>query len=151
MNYTITEDCIRELYRSLKISDAGQLEINNIADKLDLKVCYANVSFRFENIIVLKSSNKEREWQEFGHELAHYLGHTGNQAKMYYMFRDLQEDQANHFAYHFCVPTFMLQKERNLTVYRIMNLFNVEYEFAFNRLEMYERKMIDAGVYNQAR
>lgn len=88
------------------------------------------------------NSTKQQQWQKFGHEVCHYLIHCGQQLNMYYLFRDLQENQANYFAYHFCIPTFMLEDLKEVTVYEVMNLFNVEYEFAFKRLEMYERKII---------
>lgn len=61
---------------------------------------------------------------------------------MHPMFIDLQEWQANHFAYHFCVPTFMLEDLEEVTIYEIMNLFNVCYDFASKRIEMYQNKLL---------
>ncbi|MGJ9460327.1 ImmA/IrrE family metallo-endopeptidase [Oceanobacillus sp. CF4.6] len=148
INYTHLEDCINALYKTMRINKPHQLEITQIANHLQLKIHYSSFSLRMGNVIVLRNSSKQREWQSFGHEVGHYLGHEGNQMKMFYMFLELQEWQANAFAYHFCVPTFMLEEIKNPTVYEVMDLFNVEYEFAMNRLEMYERKMYDARIYN---
>ena len=57
-------------------------------------------------------------------------------------FINLQEWQAKQFAYHFCVPTFMLDDLEEVTVYEIMNQFNVDEEFAVRRLEMYQNKIL---------
>lgn len=147
--YTHLEDYIAELYGNMSISHPDQLNISSLSKRLRVNIYYSSASFRIGNNIVIKRSNKRREWQEFGHEVCHYLVHPGNQLKMHFLFRDLQEYQANYFAYHFCVPTFMLEDVNDLSVYKIMNLFNVEYEFALRRLEMYERKILDAMQANR--
>lgn len=141
---TYTEEYVNRIYKSISIKQPEELGIKNIATKMKLNVFYGNCSFRMGRDIVIKKSSDQSEWQRFGHEVGHYLRHCGNQLNMYFLFRDLQEYQANYFAYHFCVPTFMLQKFKEVTVYDVMNAFNVEYEFALKRLEMYERKMIYA-------
>ncbi|HLR71553.1 MAG TPA: ImmA/IrrE family metallo-endopeptidase [Pseudogracilibacillus sp.] len=82
----------------------------------------------------------------FGHEVCHYLRHCGNQLKMHPLFLQLQESQANHFAYHFCVPTFMLQQLREVTIYDVMELFNVEFDFALRRLEMYRNNVLGRNM-----
>ncbi|WP_038220770.1 ImmA/IrrE family metallo-endopeptidase [Virgibacillus alimentarius] len=139
--YTYIEEYIFNLYKSLSINKTDQLSIKKIADGLDLNVYYASIPFRFGRNIILMKSTKEKEWQMFGHEVGHYLRHCGCQLKMYYLFRELQENQANYFSYHFCVPTFMLHEQ--MTVYDIMNLFKVEYEFASRRMEMYKNKLYE--------
>ncbi|HLS10432.1 ImmA/IrrE family metallo-endopeptidase [Lentibacillus sp.] len=141
---------MRNLYRYLNISHPNQLDINKIANKLNLTIHYGSTSFRIDNELVIKRSTKQKEWQLFGHEVGHYLIHVGNHYFMHYLFRDLQEWQANLFAYHFCVPTFMLDNLYKIIASDIMNLFNVEFEFARKRLEMYERKVIDERLYHQA-
>ncbi|HSH24972.1 MAG TPA: ImmA/IrrE family metallo-endopeptidase [Massilibacterium sp.] len=127
----------------MEITKPEELAIENVAKKLKLQVVYRKKAFRFGDEIILSRGTKQQEWQLFGHEICHYLVHPGNQLKMHFLFRDLQEYQANHFAYHFCVPTFMLENENDLSIYKVMNLFNVEYDFALKRLEMYERKMLE--------
>jgi len=141
--YTHLEDYIYDLLKVIKINEPKELTIDNVANKLDLTVTYRSKAFRFNDLIVLRPGTKQQEWQNFVHELSHYLRHVGNQLSMHYLFRDLQEDQSNHFSYHFCVPTFMLQELREVSVQAIMNLFNVEEGFAFRRLEMYQSKIID--------
>ncbi|MFA1821216.1 ImmA/IrrE family metallo-endopeptidase [Virgibacillus oceani] len=145
--YTHLEDCIYDLFGFMEITEPEQLAIDNVAKELKLQVVYRRKAFRFYDEIILTPGTIQQEWQLFGHEVGHYLIHTGSQLQMHYLFRDLQEYQANHFAYHFCVPTFMLENETDLSVYKIMNLFNVEFDFALRRLEMYERKLLDARAH----
>ncbi|TRM13208.1 ImmA/IrrE family metallo-endopeptidase [Lentibacillus cibarius] len=143
--YTHLEDYIQNLYKYLRINRPNQLTIDSIAKKLNLNIYYGKFSFRFGKDLIIQESTKQREWQLFGHEVGHYLRHCGNHLAMNRLFIDLQEWQANHFAYHFCVPTFMLQNTDNLSIYTIMNLFNVECDFATRRLEMYQNKLYEEG------
>src|SRR5690625_2399644 len=131
---------VYNLYKSIQISHPEQLKIQSIANKLRIKVLYGTVSFRFNNAIVLKKTSAHKEWQMFGHELCHVLRHVGNQLNMHHLFVQLQEWQADYFAYHFCVPTFMLLNLREVSVNVIANKFNVEYDFALRRFEMYQNK-----------
>ena len=139
---THLEDFIRNLYLKIGISKPAEIDINLIAQALGINLYYGNTTFIFGNNIVIKRSNKQQEWIDFAHELCHYLRHTGFQVAMHPMFIDLQEWQANHFAYHFCVPTFMLEDLEEVTIYEIMNLFNVCYDFASKRIEMYQNKLL---------
>lgn len=140
--HTRTEELIHKLYRSWSITHPDQLKIKNISVKMKLTIYYGDISFRYGPYIIIRKSTKEQEWQLFGHEVGHYLKHCGSQLDMHYLFRELQEYQANYFAYHFCVPTFMLDQLKEVTVYDIMKLFNVEHDFATRRLEMYKNKLL---------
>lgn len=140
--YTHLEDYIRDLFRNHQIHSPPDLSIDNVANKLGLSVSYKNKAFRFNDEIILKPGTSKQEWQLFGHEVCHYLRHYGNQLLMGRLFIELQENQANYFSYHFCVPTFMLQELKEVNRYVIMEKFNVEEGFALRRIEMYERKML---------
>jgi len=143
---THLEDYIQNLYKFLRINRPEQLTIDNIAKRLNLNIYYGKFSLRFGNDLVIQKSTRQQEWQLFGHEVGHYLRHCGNHLTLHRLFLDMQEWQANHFAYHFCVPTFMLQKTDYISVDTIMNLFNVEYDFAVRRLEMYQNKLYKEGM-----
>ncbi|HLR80429.1 MAG TPA: ImmA/IrrE family metallo-endopeptidase, partial [Bacillota bacterium] len=82
----------------------------------------------------------QKQWQDFGHELGHVLCHAGHQLKMNHMFLKYQEWKANNFMYHFCVPTFMLYQLKEVNVHNVMDLFNVEHEFACKRLASFSFK-----------
>ena len=128
------------------------MEVAYLAKRLNLNIYYGRTGLRLDNNIVIIKSNKQKEWQLFGHEVGHYLRHTGNHLAMHSLFMDMQEYQATHFAYHFCIPTFMLHEISEFSVYNVMNLFNVEYGFASRRLEMYQSKFMgvaeNAGAYH---
>lgn len=138
--YSHLEDYIFRLFNSIGVKQPKDLDMHTIAQKLGVEIVYRNKAFRIYDEIVLFRSNRQQEWQLFGHEVCHFLRHSGNQLLMNRLFFDLQEWQANHFAYHFCVPTFMLDKLVIHNSYDIVNQFNVDYEFAIKRLEMYQNK-----------
>ncbi len=145
--YTYIEKYIKELYTSLSISSPKQLDIKVIAKKVGIKLSYGISTFRDGNDIMLQRSTRQREWQLFGHELCHFLRHCGHQLNMHQLFVDLQENQANYFAYHFCVPTFMLRNFEfssyyDRAIHQIAHSFNVTTKFAKTRLDMYQNKQL---------
>ncbi len=144
--YTHLEDYIRDFFKSISVHSPPDLTIENISNKLQLKITYKKKAFRHNDEIILQPGTKQQEWQLFAHELCHYLRHTGMQLMMHKLFIDLQEYQANYFAYHFCVPTFMLEQLEEVSVNVIMELFNVEYAFALRRMEMYHSKVLERMV-----
>lgn len=144
--YTHLEDYIYNLFKLLEIKEPKDLTIEKVSKKLGLTVTYKNKAYRFENEINIQKSTKMQEWLDFTHEVCHYLRHCGSQVSMHPLFRQLQEYQADYFAYHFCVPTFMLEKIKEVSIYEIMNQFNVEYEFAVRRFEMYQNRQIDYNL-----
>ncbi|WP_246202667.1 ImmA/IrrE family metallo-endopeptidase [Virgibacillus doumboii] len=148
MVYTYMEDFVTDLYYRLRITEPNQLYMFVIAKKLGINIVYRKTTFRFGNDIILEKSSEQVEWQQFGHELGHRLRHVGQQLNMPYLFRQLQEYQATQFAYHFCIPTFMLDNLYDYSIYDVMNLFNVEYEFALRRLEMYKNSILLEGMSN---
>lgn len=137
---------VRQFYMDLGISTPNQLGINKIAPQIGLEVVmHPALSFHWDGILVIKSGTRQQNWQRFGHEICHYLRHCGDQRYMHELFIELQEYQARHFAYHFCVPTFMLEKlSMPATVEQaaatIAHTFNVELGFAEERLAKYLQK-----------
>lgn len=139
--YTHVEDYISDLYRAMNITSPDQLDIKAISESLGIQVYYKDFAFRFRNKITLNKNNSPpMQWMSYGHELGHALWHTGNQMGMYPMYKEYQEWRADLFALHFCVPTFMLEQLKGVTAYDVMGIFNVDYDFAVKRLEMYQRK-----------
>lgn len=143
----ITELYIMNFMRSIHINEPHQLSINEIATNAGVSIKYWEFSseavcWKGKFKIFLKHDlNRYQLWQEFGHEMRHVLVDSGRQERLPMLYVDFQEDKANYFAYHFCVPTFMLQRLKEVTVHVIMNLFNVEEDFAVRRLEMYQSKI----------
>ncbi|MCP3764054.1 ImmA/IrrE family metallo-endopeptidase [Domibacillus sp. A3M-37] len=80
------------------------------------------------------------------------LRHTGNQTELPFPFVQLQEWQASTFALHFCIPTFMLQEidlpfRKQWAIAEVAHTFGVEYQFAEERLALYEIQMMGV-MYN---
>ncbi|MGE6260913.1 ImmA/IrrE family metallo-endopeptidase [Heyndrickxia sporothermodurans] len=150
MKYQMTylEEEIKDLYYSLNIKSPSDIDMYHIANEFDVWIHYHK-----NESIVLKKPNGlysiflderlsyQEQWEDFGHEFGHVLKHVGYQFKMEKMFRQLQENQANNFMYHFCVPTFMLLN------YNIANFYNINDGIAFvtstfNVTEQFARKRL---------
>lgn len=140
--YTHLEDYIRNLFLSIGITEPNKLDMYLIAKKLGAKIVYNKRSYRFNNEVLLTRGSPREQWIMFCHEICHYLRHSGNAFNMNKLFIDLQEWQANYFAYHFAVPTFMLENLDIKTAQDIVNHFDVNYDFALRRLEMYRNNHI---------
>lgn len=146
--YSVIEAYVSNLYSSLHINNPEQLNISNISDLLNIQVKY-HEKFSFsiceDGLVVLKKAEPRIEWQNYGHEICHILRHVGNQMNMHQLFVDLQEYQSDYFAYHFCIPTFMLNQSElpnclNAARSIVAETFNVTPEFAEKRLEMWKNK-----------
>ncbi|WP_338754229.1 ImmA/IrrE family metallo-endopeptidase [Bacillus sp. FJAT-52991] len=152
MDYsTILEDYIFSLYQSIGIYKPDQLDVETIAARLGVVLEYddkSSKSFELGEIPFIVLNNQfipQQQWQDFGHELGHLLRHCGNQTVLPSSFREMQEWQANNFAQHFCIPTFMLEKmmfpwRKQEVIYTIAQVFHVEFTFAAERLERWLRQ-----------
>ena len=149
MNYTThTEDFIKKLYNRMGILVPQQITFKTIAIRLGIQLFYwsdtSQALFLKEKayIIINEQLSSQQQWQDFCHELAHVLLHSGHQGHMSPLFREYQENKANNFMYHACIPSFMLDELEQsdadaLTIQYVQQLFNVEYDFALKRLEQY--------------
>lgn len=155
MNYTtsLLEDWIEEFYKKLGIFHPHQLDLHSIANRLGYSVSYRDISSRFydDSVIIDERLSPQEQWQDFAHELCHVERHAGNQLLMTKQFIELQEYQANLFAYHFCVPSFMLLKLplpdfSKQAIYFVANTFNVTLEFAEHRLDLFWNRISQAGL-----
>lgn len=147
-----TETFIKQLYESLKITEPEQLTIENVSEKMSLPVHYWEYASRLTEYIgqhqmfLNKNLNEQKQWQEYGHEMCHYSWHQGSQEYLKESYASYQETKANYFAYHFCVPSFMLERNEIMNVYDIMNQYNVDFEFAIRRLDMHEGKLMTKNI-----
>lgn len=143
-----TEKFVTNFYESINVVDPLQVSIELIVDVLDIKLMYwyhTSAIAQFNNkyaIFINESINMQQQWQEFGHEMYHYFYDDTKYDLLNESYAEYGETKADYFAYHFCVPTFMLQKMKGVDMYDVMNLFNVEFDFALKRLEMYKNKLL---------
>ncbi|MGG3798025.1 ImmA/IrrE family metallo-endopeptidase [Metabacillus fastidiosus] len=159
MNYQLTqlEENIKNLYINLGIELPYEIDIYHISNELDIWIYFhphKSEIFKRNGLFSMfldEELSVQEQWQDFGHELGHIIRHTGNQHKLAIPFRALQENQANNFMYHFCVPTFMLL---NYEINNFMNIndgisfiskaFNVTEEFAKRRLVQFKNQIYQA-------
>ncbi|AKG05559.1 hypothetical protein AAV35_012900 [Salimicrobium jeotgali] len=114
MNYTTThlEDAVNELLKSIGIIHPSQLDIFIVAPRLGIDLIFSNTETHFEGTTVYLNINlpPDELWFAFAHELCHIQRHAGNQLFLPMDFVALQEAQAENFALHFCIPTYLLKK-----------------------------------------
>ncbi|MES9695670.1 ImmA/IrrE family metallo-endopeptidase [Bacillus toyonensis] len=147
---TQLEDYIQHLYQSISIIVPEQMDMIEIAKKLNIWLYFAPFGShameknQLTNIIIDNRISQPEQWEDFGHEICHLLLHSGNQLVMHQMFLDYQEAKAKNFAQQFCVPTFMLRKlsPQQLKAYIIAEKFNVTLQFAEKRLLHYENQLL---------
>jgi Zn-dependent peptidase ImmA (M78 family) len=147
-NYSIIEEYVKNLYHQLSIYVPHQIDMIDIAVKLDVWLHFEDVKSKaiekddVHSIFIDNRLSSQDQWQDFAHELCHVLMHCGNQLNMPADFIQYQESKAKNFAYHFCIPTFMLEKlylpvRKKEAIGLIANTFNVKYKFAKKRLEQW--------------
>lgn len=148
-----TEILISNFYHSINILDVSLFTIETITERLSIKLCYWSHSSAIASygdmccVFINESLSKCGQWQNFGHEMYHYLHDETSYDLLNESYAEYGETKADYFAYHFCVPTFMLQQLKEVSVYDVMELFNVEFDFAMRRLEMYMNKCITKGEF----
>lgn len=142
---------MQRIYESINVFKTDQLNLEIISSLLNLNLHYwsyeSAIAERNNTIFVFINNNQslQRQWQDFGHEAKHLFFDVGDKKHLKKSFMLYQEVKADYFAYHFCIPTFMLAKLKGVTVYDVMNLFNVEFDFALKRIEMYKNNAIVAA------
>lgn len=145
---THLEEYVKEMYLKIGITKPSQLDFHKVKDLLGIRVFYwpeasQALFMGHQGFIFLNEHlTPQQQWQDFCHELAHVLLHTGNQGLLSPLFIEYQENKANSFMYHACVPTFMLDELRlyaptSTNIWRVQKLFDVEPAFARKRLEQY--------------
>lgn len=144
--YTTIEEYVHVMYESINIFRPAQLDPETIAARLGLSVLYSPApSIYMDGLITVDDRlSNSQQWQAFTHELCHGLWHVGNQIHLPPPFREYQEEKAEIFARHACIPTSMLHAielpdHETAAINLICTTFCVEPEFAQHRLHQYIR------------
>lgn len=144
--YTTIEEYVHVLYQSIDVYVARQLQPEKIAPRIGLSIEYlpAQSIYRDGVIYIDERLTDELQWQQFCHELCHALWHVGNQIQLPPPFREYQEEKAEIFARHACIPTSMLMQldlpeHEEAAIEMLSTTFCVEPEFAQRRLHQYIR------------
>jgi len=157
---TPLEDWIESLYKQLRIHHPYELDMELIAERLDIWLYFEEMSSRaldrngMYSMIIDRRLTPAEQWQDFGHETCHLLRQAGNQFLLNHSMVELQETRADSFAYHFCIPTFMLlytslPTSRNEAITLVTETFNVTPEFAQERLIRFEKQLLTSQLTNQ--
>ncbi|MFC3041629.1 ImmA/IrrE family metallo-endopeptidase [Virgibacillus xinjiangensis] len=146
------EDLVKSIYISMDITEPEELDTRCLMDMVSeyfhIRLHYFDEPSEANNlggnfhIFLNEKQSPQKQWQDFGHELGHILGHEGCQWGIPPLFRHYQEGQAKQFALHFCVPSFLLEQMATIDMAVLMKLFKVEKNFALHRIEMYRNKFL---------
>lgn len=142
---------MKNFFESLFITSPQQLNMQHITEKLGIKIVYWEFSSAIAerngkcNLFIDQRLTRQEQWQDFGHEMKHFCFDRGDQNDLFKSFIYYQEVKADYFAYHFCIPTFMLEQLKEVTANDVARIFNVEFEFALRRLDMYKNNLITAA------
>src|SRR5690625_2887673 len=146
------EKFVMRFYQNIDVHKPFLLSKEMIVDCLGIKLIYwkntSSVARHKGNYYLFLNENltEQRQWQEFGHEMYHYFFDNTRYDLLKESYAEYGESKADYFAYHFCVPTFMLQRLKEVNIHVITTMFNVEFDFALRRLEMYQNKILSKGV-----
>lgn len=141
------DNCIMRLLVFLKILEPVQLNDPNaillISNSLNIRTYFykwttgvSNIDGN-SNIFLCKHQSKQQVWQDYGKALGHLLL-LNNVDNLPFDFDKLTEEELKEFAYHLCVPTFMLEQLNNINVQEITKAFNVKSNFAEKKISLYE-------------
>lgn len=149
---TPLEQRVEQLYRRIGIQSPEQLNVAELADRLDIRVYYADInSLAVErkglySICLNRRLSPAEQWEDFLHELCHLLLHCGNQMMLPEDFVDLQEEQAGHFQLYAAVPFYMLKAidlpvtKEKLALF-LMQEFRITYRLACRRADQIYRRI----------
>lgn len=145
------EDWIEQLYREINITKPHEINFDRIAQALDILIVYnpeTSFALRFNGMYTISLDSRktrQEQWLDFAHEVCHDFRHMNDDKIMPIYWKEYLECQANYFAYHFCIPTFMLRQieiphNQYFAAKVIADLFKVPESFAYLRLNMYLNK-----------
>ncbi|SIT91468.1 ImmA/IrrE family metallo-endopeptidase [Edaphobacillus lindanitolerans] len=150
--YTTIEEYVNVMYESIEIYHPRLLDPSEIAARLRLSTEFvpAPSIYRDGVIYIDERQSEERQWQEYCHELCHAMWHVGNQVCLPPPFKEYQEEKAQIFARHACIPSAMLMQldipdHEDAAVDMLCTTFCVEPEFARERLQQYIRNHLQRG------
>jgi Zn-dependent peptidase ImmA (M78 family) len=160
-NYISTplEQWIEALYEKLEITAPEQLQIAELAGKLNIWVYFMDMgSMTIEkqgvfSVNIDRRLSGNEQWEDFLHELCHVLRHSGNQLVMPTPYMDWQEQDAAHFQLYAAIPMFMVRRlklpeHQSEMIELLAEEFHVTHRLAAVRLEQIQRRVLQ-GLLDQ--
>lgn len=134
------ENKVNNLIHELSINDVD-FSIDGISSFLGIFVTYNEhmscyLEYRKHSFIYIKKGSTREMWEDFTHELGHYLLHDTDQRKTNDMLNYKQENEADKFSLLFRMPQQIIEDYELFSENEIMSFFNEVKESARKRLEM---------------
>ncbi|MDG5787808.1 ImmA/IrrE family metallo-endopeptidase [Evansella sp. AB-P1] len=113
---TPLESWVSQRYKRMGIYNPSDLDEKRICDALGIffkrieKSSHSIEQGAFKLIAVNSLLTVAEQREQFYHELAHILRHSGRQSMMTSAFRELQEWDASHFTRYAAIPFHMLHQ-----------------------------------------
>ena len=114
---SVVELWISSIYQHHDITHTSDLSISNIAEIFNVNVfshdgpVFAEWEEGLYSFIFLNTKKSEPDNRaDFFHELCHVLRHVGCQKKLPQLFRELQENQAQHFQLVAAMPIYLFKQ-----------------------------------------
>jgi Zn-dependent peptidase ImmA (M78 family) len=156
---TELEISVNDFYRDLGIHQPSDLCEDAICSALDIDLIYKpfpSMVYQaddYTSILIDSRLPRAVQREHFYHELGHIVrGHVGKQHKLTKSFRQLQEEQAEHFVMYAALPFFLIRQlplpkyERDI-IGLLADEFGVTHKLAARRLEQIKNRI----YYGQAR
>lgn len=155
------EQWTEQLWNQAGIRSVAQLNIEEVADRLNVWIHYMNDTSRaleylgMRSILIDNRLDRKRQWEEFLHELCHVLRHAGNQTLMPKAFCEGQEAEANRFVLYAAMPLSMLSgmklpNRMDEAAVWLAERFGVTPLLASRRLEQIQRKIFARILWEEA-
>ncbi|WP_052339157.1 ImmA/IrrE family metallo-endopeptidase [Gorillibacterium massiliense] len=150
---------IEAFFQNLDISSTAQLNIDYIAERMDIWVYYQEMqSCHIDrgglfSVNIDKRLTPSEQWEDFLHELCHVLRHAGNQFHLPEPLMEWQEQNAATFQLYAAVPFYLLKTlnmpaQEHSIVEFLVSEFHVTYTLAEKRLRQIQRRILQ-GVLDQ--
>lgn len=157
---TYLEDWVEQLYQDLNITDLHQLNLEEMAYRLNIWYYLKPMPSKGVEIngtltmILNNQLSKEEQWTDFLHELCHLLRHAGNQTVMPEAFTQAQENEAEYFAIYAAIPFSIFSRlpipdRLSDAITYVAEAFHVPLPFAEKRVEQIQRRILQ-GCLNDA-
>lgn len=155
--FSFLEKWISDLYSTFGINSPCDLTIENISLALNINVYFRGLSVKLiiddkEVYIILDSrENKKKQYEDFYHELAHYLlSHsTATTPTLFGYF----EDKADNLIQYLAIPCHMfrfINFNSDSLIEEVSTQFNVSYDLALKRIVNIKEKLgVSHGKYQK--
>lgn len=134
----LIDDKVNELTNELNINNV-EFTIEGIADYLNIIIVYnehmsCTMKIKSYDIIYIKQDERCKMWEDFTHELGHYMLHETDQRNMNDMFNKKQENEADKFSLLIRMPQKEIELHELFTEKDLMGFYDVGHGVARKRL-----------------